>query len=333
MPFVNEILKHRSLSIVGLEKNTGKTVCLNYVLKRLHELRCRTAVTSIGIDGERIDQVYGSAKPEIVLYEGMRFITSEKHYRQRELVSKVLEIDEQSTSLGRLITGEVVCEGKILLSGASTTEKLRRQIERFGQSRDLTIVDGALSRMSLASPTVTDAMILATGAAVSPNMAQLVSKTNYVFGLINLEETEDELKRRLSPIRSGIWAVDGDDTPHDLGIASAFLISRSEGDMFRFGKRIFVSGALNDVFLKHLMAQNRTGLEVIVRDFTKIFATPEVFRAFCKKTGCVKVLQRSNLIAICVNPVSPQGYNMNSNDMRDALSEKLQIPVFDVKNI
>ena len=29
MPFVNDILKHRSLSIVGLEKNTGKTVCLN----------------------------------------------------------------------------------------------------------------------------------------------------------------------------------------------------------------------------------------------------------------------------------------------------------------
>lgn len=333
MPFLNEILKHRSLSIVGLEKNTGKTVCLNYVLRRLHDMKCRTAVTSIGIDGESVDQVYGSAKPEIVLYEGMKFITSEKHYRQRELLAKILEIDELSTSLGRMVTGEVVCDGKILLSGAPTTEKLRRQIEHLSSTVDLTVVDGALSRMSLASPTVTDAMILATGAAVSPNMAQLVSKTNYVFGLINLEETEPALKQCLTPIQSGVWAVDDEDIPHDLNIASAFLINRNQDNIFRFGKRIFVSGALNDVFVKHLMMQNKTGLEVIVRDFTKIFVTPEVFRAFCKKTGCVKVLQRSTLIAICVNPVSPQGYNMNSLDMRNALSEKLRIPVFDVRNI
>ena len=37
MPFIEDILKHKSLSIVGLEKNTGKTECLNYVLSRLKD--------------------------------------------------------------------------------------------------------------------------------------------------------------------------------------------------------------------------------------------------------------------------------------------------------
>ena len=76
MPFINDILRHRSLSIVGLEKNTGKTVCLNYILGRLNQLGVECAVTSIGIDGEQTDAVYGSAKPELTLYDRMTFITS-----------------------------------------------------------------------------------------------------------------------------------------------------------------------------------------------------------------------------------------------------------------
>ena len=35
MPFIEEILKYKSLSIVGMEKNTGKTECLNYILGRI----------------------------------------------------------------------------------------------------------------------------------------------------------------------------------------------------------------------------------------------------------------------------------------------------------
>lgn len=67
MPFINELVKYKSCSIVGLEKNTGKTVCLNYVLDRLPLDGMRIAVSSIGIDGETTDQVTRTAKPEITL--------------------------------------------------------------------------------------------------------------------------------------------------------------------------------------------------------------------------------------------------------------------------
>lgn len=53
---------------------------------------------------------------------------------------------------------------------------------------DTTIVDGALSRLSLSSPAVTEAMVLATGAALSCNIPQLVRKTKYVYDLICLDE-------------------------------------------------------------------------------------------------------------------------------------------------
>ena len=335
MPFVNDILKYRSLSIVGLDKNTGKTVCLNYVLRRLHEMDVRVAVTSIGVDGEQTDAVFATAKPEITLYEGMQFVTSEKHYLQRRLVSQLLHVDTRTTSLGRLVTGEVLCAGKILLSGAATTEKLRRQIEAFrNQQMPLTIVDGALSRLSLASPTVTDAMILATGGAVSTNIKTLISKTRFLYQLINLPEAEAAAAAALAPIEQGLWALDADGQPHDLHIASAFLLGRDGNDIFRYGNTIFASGAVTDRLLKYLSIQkNIARVQLIARDFTKLFLTPEVLHDFTVRGGRLMVLQRSKLIALCLNPTSPSGYRLNSEEACQRLGEALQTPVYDVMQI
>ena len=57
--------------MVGMEKNCGKTECLNYIIRRLPLHERKVCVTSIGLDGERTDQVTRTPKPEIVLREGM----------------------------------------------------------------------------------------------------------------------------------------------------------------------------------------------------------------------------------------------------------------------
>lgn len=332
MPFIENIRNYRSLSIVGLEKNTGKTVCLNYILKRLHEIGVSTAVTSIGVDGEQVDSVYATAKPEIILYEGMQFITSQRHYLQRRLVSKILNVDERRTALGQLVTAEVLCQGKALLSGAATTGILRQQIEQFKKNNvQLSIVDGALSRLSLASPTVTEAMILATGAAVSPNLQQLVSKTKFVYRLIKLEEISPALRQKISNISFGIWGIDSDGEVHDLGIKSVFLLGKGEDKLFKYGDTIFAAGAVSDRLLKYLSAQpNISKCILIVQDFTKLFLSPEVYSDFTKRGGRLKVMQRSNLAAITLNPTSPQGYTLNSADACNTLSDALGCPVYDV---
>lgn len=333
MPFVENIRNYRSLSIVGLDKNTGKTVCLNYLLGRLNELGVSTAVTSIGVDGEQVDSVFATAKPEITLYEGMQFITSQQHYHQRRLVSKILAVDERRTALGKLVTAEVVCPGKVLLSGAATTGILKQQIEQFKQNGvQLTIVDGALSRLSLASPTVTEAMILATGAAVSPNIQQLISRTRFIYRLISLPEVSDQMRNSLSSISSGIWGIDSDMQPHDLGIKSVFLLGRGEDDLFRYGNMLYVAGAVSDKLLKYLSAQPQIHETVlIVRDFTKFFVSMDVYADFTRRGGTIQVLQRSKLMAICLNPTSPQGYTLNSEEACRQLSDALECPVFDVK--
>ena len=333
MPFIPHILQHKSLSIVGLEKNTGKTVCLNYILRRMNQLGVHVGVTSIGVDGEQVDSVFATAKPEITLYAGTHFITSEQHYMKRQVVSVLEHVDSQRTSLGPLVTARVLVPGKVLLSGAATTGVLRKQMQMLdSMGCSISIIDGALSRLSLASPTVTEAMILATGAAVSANIKQLVAKTRFLHNLICLDEVETSLREALSNIESGIWSIDDYGQPHDLGIASVFLIDQTEGEILRFGRRLFVAGAVSDRLLKFLSAKGGN-ITLIARDFTKLFLTPETYNAYIRAGNQLMVLQRSKLIAVTLNPTSPQGFLLDSKSTCAALSDALQTPVYDVMKI
>ena len=331
LPFIDEILRYDSLSIVGLEKNTGKTECLKYVLDRMPVQSKRIAVTSIGIDGETVDQVTRTQKPEIVLREGMYFGTSEMHYRQRRLVSELIDVSDENTSLGRVVTARALTGGKILLSGPSSAISLRRWM---GEMRrldiDLVIIDGALSRMSSASPAVSQSMILATGAAYSASMSTLVSKTSHVVDLVNLELTNEDNIRTLMPLEKGVWFID-----NEGGLNSLEALTSLSKDIHFEGmedcRTLYVAGALVDGFLEKVR-KNKTlkQVELVVRDFTKIFVTPQQFRLFLKSGGRIRVLQRSKLIAVTVNPTSPSGYVLDSDTLCNKLSEAIQLPVYDL---
>lgn len=331
VPFINDILNYDSLSIVGLQKNTGKTECLKYVLARLPLERKRVAVTSIGIDGETTDQVTRTQKPEIVLREGMYFGTSEAHYRQRRLVSELIDVSDESTSLGRVVTAKALTQGKILLSGPSSTSGLQRWMrDTRRHGIDLAIVDGALSRLSLASPAVSQSMILATGAAYSINMSQLVQRTAFVVDLINIGMTSEGNIALLSPLESGMWWIDTDGQLHEMEGATSLSQQVEFHGMARCAT-LYVAGALVDSFLEKLRKNKQLRqVELVVRDFTKIFVTPQQLRLFEKAGGRIKVLQKSKLIAVTVNPTSPSGYVLDSEAVCDKISQAINLPVYDL---
>lgn len=335
MPFIENVLTYKSLSIVGLEKNTGKTVALNYILDRLKSMDKRIALTSIGIDGESRDIVTDTHKPEIRIYKGMIFISAEKHYLQRRITSEILEVSNIHTSLGRLVIAKAISSDKVLLSGPADTQNLRAIIASMAKYNvDLTMVDGALSRLSLASPAVTEGMILTTGAAYSANIPVLVRKTKFVHDLINLPEVEAGLKQKLDLVDSGIIAIDKDNNLHNLGVRSVFMLKDVKDKIFQYGNRLFVAGATSDYLFEFLrMQKNVASIELVVKDFSRIFASPDTYYSFINKGGKVRVVTKTKLAAVCINPISPQGYNLNSDELKAAMQEALQIPVYDVKKL
>lgn len=332
MPFINEILKYDSLSIVGLEKNVGKTECLNYILLRLPLEHKKIAVTSIGIDGENKDQVTATKKPEIFLREGMYFSTAEAHYRNRRLVSELMEITSERSSLGRIVTGKVKVGGKVLISGPSSGPSLKRWIRSTRElGVDITIIDGAISRLSSASPAISKAMVLSTGAAYSSNMNTLVQKTKFVVELINLPLAEDNIIEVFDPVENGVWGMDMEGNVIDFGLTSSLAVASLDKDITKGMRYIFAAGALTDRFL-NLVANsgNIKNVTLLVRDFTKIFVNEMLYRNFVSRGGRILVLQKSKLVAVCVNPTAPNGYVLDSDVLCEKLQDAIKLPVYDI---
>lgn len=339
MPFVNEILKYKSLSIVGLEKNTGKTECLNYILRRLEGSGRKLALTSIGVDGEKVDAVTGTSKPETELYESLIFITSEKHYKQRRINAEILDISSKSTALGRLITARALSKGKVIFSGPSDTLWLKEIIVGMkAYDIETTIVDGAISRLSHGSPVITESMILNTGAAVSANIPNLLNHTKFIYELIKLpayvpKSIDPNLtNEQLLAVNSGIYSLKEDGQLHDLKIPSVFLLKQHLTELFKYGNVIYITGAVSDRMLDFIrMQRDIKNVTLVVKDFTRLFIKPETYRTFNNCGHRVMVLVNTKLLAVCVNPVSPSGYILHSEDLCNRLSDALDLPVYDIK--
>ena len=119
---------------------------------------------------------------------------------------------------------------------------------------------------------------------------------------------------------------------HDLGIPS-LLQFRSYWEKLKPycvpGAFLYVSGLLNDAFLQAMAAQpNRPDL--IVSDFTKLFVSAPAYQAFVRGGSCLWVLQQPVILGVCVNPVSPDGYVLDSLELRERMSEALGREVYDI---
>ena len=331
MNIIDQILQCKTLSITGMAKNTGKTVALNYLLEQLRLHGKTVAVTSIGIDGEKTDLVTQTEKPEIELCEGTLFVTSEYHYRQRQLLSEIVDLSEDSTSLGRLVTARVLQAGKVILSGPATTGGVRKVLDRMGEyGVDMTIVDGALSRKSHASPTITDGLILSTGAAIAPDLNTIVKKTSELHDLMELPVYELTMADDLLQVENGIFAIE-DGEPVSLNIPSSLLSEKYKAELFSHGNKLFISGILTDMMLNFLRMQPEVkNSVVVVKDFTKVFVTPMNLKLFISKGGRLCVLKRPNLLAVTVNPVAPSGFEIPSKVLVEAIKKVFDVPVVDV---
>jgi hypothetical protein len=336
MPFIEELQKYESLSIVGLEKNTGKTECLNYILNRLPLDKMRVGVSSIGIDGEKQDQVTSTSKPEIHLEEGVYFTTAESFYKKRRLISEILAISDEYTSSGRLVTAKVHTSGKIMLAGPPTTASLIHWTKMLKNEYnvDLTIIDGALSRLSPASPAVSEAMILTTGAALTINKELLVKKTAFISSLISIDQTKQEIPDVVRLSNSGVWGLNPKEKSYSLLYESAFQSKEIDNKNKGFFSSFFVNGVLTDKLLRRLTESSDTGrqTEIITRDFTKLFITERALNLYIRSGGIITVLSKSKLLAVCVNPLSPSGYLLDSEDLCDKLRKHIKVPVIDVFN-
>ena len=139
-------------------------------------------------------------------------------------------------------------------------------------------------------------------------------------------------KEAIDPLTQGVWAVSDGGEPIDLELPSVLMLERSGENLFRHGRRIYATGIVTDKLFQLLRTQQRE-VELIVRDFTRVFASPEAFYAFLRRGHRIRVVHRSRLLAVTVNPTAPSGLVLDSRQLCEAMQEALQIPVYDVKKM
>jgi len=300
---------YASVSIIGMAKNVGKTTTFNYLVRRFNESKTRLALTSIGRDGESTDVVTKTQKPEIYVKKGTIIATAEALLGFCDITKEILLATEINTPLGRIIIVRALSDGFVQLGGPSITSQMSELLGLFKElGVDKTIVDGALSRKTLANPSVTEATILCTGASLDPNIHTVIHETQHLVSLLSLPKLDD--KEIL-----------------------AELVCVKDEKVTKKENYIYVRGAVSDAFINNLIitGTHLKSVYLIAEDASKIFIKPDTYKKLLLKKVVLVVINPIHLIGLTVNPVSPYHADFDATEFLEKLREAVPIPVYDVK--
>ena len=330
---------YASIAIIGMCKNAGKTEVLNYLIKRYSNADDILGLTSIGRDGEALDQATFTKKPKIFVNQGTLIATAKKSLFLCDFTKEILYTTGIKTPMGEVVIVRALSAGYADIAGASMVQelvKVKELLYSFGASRLL--IDGALSRKSLSSPILTDGIILSTGAALSKSVTRVISETVHTVRLFSLEPIEDERLKSLAE-KNGennvVVIINRDYSTATLKVISSLHCSKELIDsLAEDSSYVLINGAVTDKLLIDLLAKRQllNKLTLIVQDPTKLLISEDALAKFLHTGASIKVLKKSPLLAVTINPTSPSGYDFNGEEFKEALQKRIPIPVINVYN-
>lgn len=334
----------RSVAIVGTAKNVGKTVTMNYLVSELSARGLTVGLVSSGRDGETIDAFTGQPKPSVVAPQGAWIATAEGVLGDAAASLEIADVLGHQGLFGRLVLGQAIEPVALELVGPRSARKLAGIVDRLLElGADIVLVDGALDRMAAASPKVTGATILSTGASVDTDLETIAGQLGFLVWLLSRPEHPVKgiasLARQAIDTqtvcfihagrsagrtgRQGQYSLRSTHYSTVLGVEDEVLEQAGEA------AAVVVPGAVSQAFLDKARswAKHRE-FAVIAGDTVSIFATKR------PKVG-LYVTHPLRLLAVTVNPVSALGISYDPRAMVSAIGIALRdigypLPVFDV---
>lgn len=333
--------KYNTVSIVGMSKNSGKTVTLNHLIKEAEEANIPIGITSIGRDGEYKDVITELEKPRIYVDKGTIIATTIELLKLGNAEVEILKTTDYRTPLGEIVIGKVISKGNIEIGGPQSLKELN-EITQIMHSlgAEIVIIDGALDRKSSAAPIISEATILSTGAILSRDMNKVVDETLHVVNLFNLPTLEVNSIRDiiLNLIdENKISIIDKNLNVNTLSLLTAIGAGKIIGSHIKDdSKYLVIPGSLVKNTIEDIIYTTKgyKNVDIIVNDGTKIFIKPKDWIRFQRLGVSIKVLHPINLIGITINPYSPMGYSFNPNEFLGKMQSKIStVPVMDLKQI
>lgn len=328
--------KYRTLSIVGMAKNAGKTTALNYLIEEADDEGIQLGITSTGRDGETQDLVTGTEKPKVFLYEDTIVSVPTQLYDLADAGLEIVKKSDYRTSIGDLLLCRVAESGYVQIAGPVATAHTKKMCqEMFQMGCELILIDGAIDRKSIASPETSDAIILSTGAVLSRNLKKVIEDTAHIVELYSVTELEEGRVRQLideNMDEERIMIIKGDqveilDLTTGLG-ASRFIDEAIDDDT----DYVYIPGAFTNSVIADIHPAKLRKVNFVLKDPTKIFINQMDWGQLRKKKFKVNVMKNIKVAAVTVNPIAPSGYSFDHQVLRDAMQKALpDIPVIDVR--
>lgn len=334
--FLDILKKYQTISIIGTAKNVGKTTTLNYLIK-IARNRFKLGLTSIGRDGESKDVIYSSPKPLIFVEKDTIIATAKSCLSNCDITKEIIATTDYNTPLGKIVIVRALSDGFVELAGPSINTELNEIKDILLKLNcDTVLIDGAINRKSSTSPILTDATIIATGAALSPNILKVVDQTSHLINLLSINDEQDpkiiDLSKKI--IEKGtVGFIQNYRIKKIIENFNAIkALKHIDKDLLANSQIIMVKGLITDKFLSELLSYNEyyDRIELLVEDPTKLFVSKEVLNNFYKSGGILKVLYPIKIVCVTINPTSPNGKNFDSEIFLKSIEQKNNIPVFNI---
>jgi hypothetical protein len=324
---------YETISIIGLAKNAGKTVTLNYLIEEADNLNIKTGITSTGRDGENTDLVTQTQKPSILVTEGMYVATAKKTLMLSNAKTEILETTGISTAMGEVIIVRVRQRGNIQIAGPVGTSDMKYVAGRLKYyGAEVVFIDGAIDRKAVSSPVITDACVIATGAVLSRDMKKVLEKTAHAVECYSLNEADGHVKNILQKINK-TCIISEDESVVVPDIKTSITGGKKISELIdEKSTHVFVKGAVTSALLKDLWENKYLrGIKLIIEDGTKIFTDINVWNEMRRKGLTVETMNTINVLAVTLNPVSPAGYFFDSEIFKENMQRVLSgIKIVDV---
>jgi hypothetical protein len=331
----------RRLALVGLAKNTGKTETLGALLRELQERMLPVGVTSVGRDGEERDVIdIRIEKPRVELCAGSLVATTDALLRAGAIPHEIVEETGVRTPLGRVSIARLLAHGTIEVAGPSAAADVREVCDAMlaGGAQQV-LIDGAIDRRAASSPSVSDGLVMSTGAALHEELEQVVSLTREAVELVRLPELSEAHVRELAGSNAASVLV-GEPGEEPLALHPSFVLTSAAADIAQLlrarpgATHLVVRGALCEPFLAELLvAAGGRQLQLVATDATKVFLSDHGVDWYRRQGVSIAVLAGIDLRALTVNPVAPMSHSFDSQRLRTSLREAIpDLPVLDVRD-
>lgn len=285
-------------------------------------------ISSIGLDGEELDQVNFMEKPEIFVRKGDYVASAEDTLINFTCRYEIVKETDIYTSIGKIVIVKIKENGKALVAGPARVNDMLMVVSILNEFLDVgkILIDGAFSRQVFSK--VTQATVLVIGANYDRNIDNVVDNAKSLYNKFNLPIITNfpfsfSEKIQLLTNSNNLKLLDYSSI---IGKVEDFFNEDLENV-----KAVYFPKSITNKFVEKLIdLRNQFCFDIILDSSINIQVNNGLLEKLFKLKNKLYVVNKITIPVVCFNPYSPQGYTFQCEEFEGKLEKALNRKVFNV---